>query len=439
LSRTLKNWSSRSTKVSIIRELAAAEQNEMQALRHLRNAGEEWLNVKAELGERGINIAEWCKKNMPISRQWLDRHAELYKHWRSFLDARRWATKVGFISSRQTGLEFALELIEAKNRSDSDPRESRLAANPVAEPSAASSEVSFLTGDALTVLRTLPSCSHSVCVTSPPYFGGVRDYGNSHQIGREGDPEGYIAKLTGVFDEVRRTLTDTGVLWLLVGDTTIRKNWLLIPARLALSLCKQGWILRAEVIWDKGAGRPESARDRPTRSHEIIYLFSKSRSYWYDGKAIKEPLVSPPHAPRNRPRDGAIRRETEADVLRTWGDADGRNARSVWRIPVSPYPGAHPATFPAELVRRCLEASCPPGGRVLDPFGGAGTSGLVAVELGLQATLIDINPAYTKEARTRIAAKVRKSAGSVSATGRRRRGVNAAASSHSPKARLSLR
>ncbi len=391
----------------------------MQMLRHLRNAGEEWLTVKVELGERGINIAQWCKKNMPISRQWLDRHAELYKNWRSFLDARRWATEVSYVSSRQSGLEYALELIEAKNRSEKDSRESRRAVGTVPELDSENSQVEFRTGDALTVLKTLPPCSHSVCVTSPPYFGGVRDYGTLDQIGRESDPEGYIEKLTEVFDEVRRTLTDTGVLWLLVGDTTIRKNWLLIPARLALSLCEQGWILRAEVIWDKGAGRPESARDRPTKSHETIFFFSKSRTYWYDGRAIKEPLVSPPHAPRNRPRDGAIRRETEADVLRVWGDADGRNARSVWRIPVSPYPGAHPATFSAELVRRCLEASCPPGGRVLDPFGGAGTSALVAVELGLQATLIDINPAYTKEARTRIATKPRKSTGHAATGGRR--------------------
>jgi DNA modification methylase len=213
------------------------------------------------------------------------------------------------------------------------------------------------------------------------------------------------SKLADVFAEVRRTLSDDGVLWLMVGDTTIRKNWLLMPARLAIALCKQGWILRAEVIWDKGAGRPESVQDRPTRSHEIVYLLSKSRSYRYNGHAIKEPLASPPHAPRNRPRDGAIRRETEADVLRVRGDADGRNARSVWRIPISPYPGALPATFPAELVRRCLKASCPPGGRVLDPFGGAGTTALVAIELGLQATSIDLNPAYTKEARARIAAR----------------------------------
>jgi DNA modification methylase len=379
----------------------------MQALRHVRNAGGEWLNVKAELSERGLNIADWCKANMPISRQWLDRHAELYKHWRSFLDARKWAAETGYLSSRQSGLEYALELIEARARSEPRPRASTHAAGPGSELIAEPSQTTFLTGDALTVLRTLPSASHNVCVTSPPYFGGVRDYGAGNQIGHESDPEKYIAKLTDVFAEVRRTLTEDGVLWLLVGDTTIRKNWLLMPARLALSLRENGWTIRSEVIWDKGTGRPESVLDRPTRSHEVIYLLSKSRSYFYNGHAIKEPLISRPHAPRNRPRHGAIRRETEADLLRVWGDFDGRNARSVWRTPMSPYPGDHPATFPRELVHRCLSASCPLGGRVLDPFAGAGTTALVAVELGLYATSIDINPAYTREARARVAAVAR--------------------------------
>ena len=94
----MRNWSLRSARALIIRELAAAQQSEMQALRHLRNAGEEWLHVKVELGERGLNIADWCKANMPISRQWLDRHAELYKHWRDFLDARKWAAETGYLS-----------------------------------------------------------------------------------------------------------------------------------------------------------------------------------------------------------------------------------------------------------------------------------------------------------------------------------------------------
>src|SRR6516164_1740054 len=109
----MENWSLRSAKALILRELAAAEQSEMQALRHLRNVGEEWINIKTELGERRINIAHWCKEHMPVTRQWLDRHAELYKNWRKFVAAKKWATDVRYTSHRQSGLEFALELIAA--------------------------------------------------------------------------------------------------------------------------------------------------------------------------------------------------------------------------------------------------------------------------------------------------------------------------------------
>ena len=123
----MQNWSLRSAKALVIRELAAAEQSEMQALRHLRDAGEEWLNIKAELGERGMNIADWCANNMPVTRQWLDRHAELYKNWRQFVAAKKWASEVGYTSHRQSGLEFGLELIAAKGRSDIISKESRLA------------------------------------------------------------------------------------------------------------------------------------------------------------------------------------------------------------------------------------------------------------------------------------------------------------------------
>jgi DNA modification methylase len=393
--RRMKNWSLRSAKALVIRELTAAEQSEMQALRHLRNAGEEWINIKNELGERGVNIAEWAKKNMPITRQWLDRHAELHRNWRKFVIAKKWADDVGYTSRRQSGLEFALELIAAKDRSTTITRASRLAAEAASgtetNPHADLTRINLQTGDALALLRKLSANTFNVCMTSPPYYGGVRDFGHERQIGHESDPDEYISRVARVFAEVWRTLTDDGVLWLVIGDTTFRKNWLLMPARVAMALQSQGWLLRSEVVWDKGYGRPESVKDRPTRSFETIFMFSKSPNYWYDADAIKEPIVSKPHAPRNRPRPGAIRRETEADVLRIWGNDSGRNARSVWHIPQAPYRGTHPATFPPELARRCLRASCPPGGHVLDPFAGAGTSGLAALELGHRATLIDIS------------------------------------------------
>ena len=119
----MQNWSLRSAKARVIRELSAAEQSEMQTFRHLRDAGEEWLNIKAELGERGMNIADWCATNMPVTRLWLDRHAELYKNWRAFVAAKKWAFEVGYTSHRQSGLEYALELIAAKGRSDWNSRD----------------------------------------------------------------------------------------------------------------------------------------------------------------------------------------------------------------------------------------------------------------------------------------------------------------------------
>ena len=162
----------------IVRELAAAEQSELQALRHLKNADEEWLAIKAELGERGANVERWCKKNMPITRQWLDRHAELHKNWRKFLAARKWATEVGYTSYRQSGLEFALELIAAKNRSDQLSNESRLAVEPTYATMLGDqpviSRVAFLTGDALTMLKQIPDGSIDCCVTSPPWYGSLR-------------------------------------------------------------------------------------------------------------------------------------------------------------------------------------------------------------------------------------------------------------------------
>ena len=151
----VENWTLRSAKALILRELAAAEQTEMQALRHLRNAGEEWINIKAALGEKGININDWCKKNMPVSRQWLDRHAELFKNWKKLLAAKEWAAEVDYTSRRQSGLEFALELIAAKDRSDSIAKASERAVDATSGVVASGrlDRVTFLTGDALAVLK----------------------------------------------------------------------------------------------------------------------------------------------------------------------------------------------------------------------------------------------------------------------------------------------
>jgi hypothetical protein len=131
----VKNWTLRAARSYVISELQAAEQSELQALRHLRNAGEEWIHIKEELGERGLNLSDWCKAHMPVSRQWLDRHAELAKGWRKFLSARKWADEAGYTSRRESGLEYALELMAAKDRSDTILSASRLAHDAVTERS----------------------------------------------------------------------------------------------------------------------------------------------------------------------------------------------------------------------------------------------------------------------------------------------------------------
>jgi DNA modification methylase len=436
----VQNWSLRSAKALVIRELAAAEQSEIQALRHLRDAGEEWLNIKAELGERGMNIADWCEKNMPITRQWLDRHAELYKNWRQFVAAKKWASEVGYTSHRQSGLEFALELIAAKERSDILSKESRLALENggiATDARADLARVTFLTGDALVMLRKIPDASVDCCVTSPPWYGSLRNYGDPRQVGHEPTIEAYIDKLVTVFREVRRVLSDRGSLWLDLGDTYAStgaswgiangihtrqgrnmmegkrkgvangykpKDLILLSARIALALQQDGWWLRNEIIWYKRGIRPENVHDRFTRTHEKIYFLTKNDRYWFAQDDMREPMVTKPHAAGNRPHEGVIRRDLRiGDAVRVWAaNALGRNPRDVWEFATSNYKGAHPATYPPELVRRCLKASCPPNGHVLDPFCGAGTTGLAALELGHRVTLIDLNPAYIAEARQRL-------------------------------------
>jgi hypothetical protein len=126
----MDNRALRAAKTYVINELRAAEQSELQSLRHLRNAGQEWIKIKEELGGRGLNISDWCKTHMPVSRQWLDRHAELAKGWREFLSARKWAGDVGYMSRRESGLDFALELMAAKHRSDIISSASMLAPDP---------------------------------------------------------------------------------------------------------------------------------------------------------------------------------------------------------------------------------------------------------------------------------------------------------------------
>jgi len=288
-------------------------------------------------------------------------------------------------------------------------------------------------GDCRNVLATLPAQSVHCCVTSPPYFG-LRDYGVAGQIGLEATPDAYVAELVAVFAEVRRVLRDDGALWLNLGDSYAsawacnrrseigngsmlngkrkdrpnrltgglkEKDLIGIPWRVAFALQADGWYLRQDIIWSKPNPMPESVTDRCTKAHEYIFLMSKQARYFYDADAIREPQQS--LGERHEGKSGY-----REDYPIKYGFSErslhplGRNRRSVWEVASQPFAGAHFATFPPDLIEPCIKAGCPKGGTVLDPFGGAGTTGLVADRLGRNAILIELNPEYLAMTERRI-------------------------------------
>ena len=277
-------------------------------------------------------------------------------------------------------------------------------------------EIKFLQGDCREVLKTLPDGSIHCCVTSPPYFG-LRDYGVSGQIGLEQTPDEYVAQLVAVFREVRRVLRGDGTLWLNLGDSysgggrkprtddpklparemTTRpsamkpKDIIGIPWRVAFALQADGWYLRQDIIWHKPNPMPESVTDRCTKAHEYVFLLTKSAKYYYDAEAINEAAES---GPRQRTRKIGEGQNTEVGTKGCAGGTDTRNKRSVWTVATHPYSEAHFATFPPALIRPMILAGCPKGGTVLDPFGGAGTTGKVSQELGRNSIMIELNPRY---------------------------------------------
>lgn len=263
-------------------------------------------------------------------------------------------------------------------------------------------------GDCVESMRKLPDQSVNCCVTSPPYFG-LRDYGVDGQIGLEATPDEFVAALVAVFREVRRVLRDDGTLWLNMGDSYGKgKQLLLIPARVALALQADGWVLRQDIIWQKPNCMPSSVNDRCTSSHEHVFLLAKSTRYYFDHKAIQEDAVSDhqsgngfkrPERLSYRNPDGSARGNDNH-----WTGVGGkRNRRDVWSIPVRPFKGAHFATFPPDLIEPCILAGCPVGGTVLDPFGGSGTTAGVALAHGRNAVLCELNPEYADLMPERIA------------------------------------
>ena len=336
--------------------------------------------------------------------------------------------------------------------------------------------LSLYHGNNIDVLKQMESESVDCVVTSPPYWG-LRDYGTSEQLGLEPTPEEYVANMVKVFQEIHRVLKPSGTVWLNLGDSyagsnsdkysapnkntlsakmgqtyggiekSIKakvtglkpKDLIGIPWRVAFALQADGWYLRSDIIWQKPNPMPESVKDRPTKSHEYIFLLTKSRKYYYDADAIKEPTVSqdkykrdrdnPNHKFNNTPgrtkmsglkdnkythknkrdvwnikeknitgnmSDRGVTRTTEGLNMKSNAEKTGeyKNKRDVWSISTKPYKEAHFAVFPEEIPMNCIKAGSPKDGVVLDPFAGSGTTLKVALGLGRKAIGIDINTEY---------------------------------------------
>lgn len=289
----------------------------------------------------------------------------------------------------------------------------------------------IIVGDALDKLSRLESESIQCCVTSPPYYG-LRDYGHPGQIGAEESPEEYIEKIVELGRQIRRVLKKDGTFWLNLGDSYYNyrpgagqrlgkqsisrtcqdlpgdlchrrgkrqlgfkeKDRMMIPARVAIALHVDGWYLRDEIVWAKPNPMVESVADRTTKAHEMIYLLTKNQDYYYDSDAIKEKGVIPAgtlaaKGSAERQGNGVNARPPE------YKEYDGmRNKRSVWTVNCQPYPEAHFAAYPADLIKPCIMAGSRVGDTILDPCAGRGTTGVVALELGRNAVLIEINPTY---------------------------------------------
>ncbi|PTX49122.1 DNA methylase [Gemmobacter caeni] len=370
----------------------------------------------------------------------------------------------------------------------------------------------LLAGDCIAGMKTLPDgCVHT-CITSPPYFG-LRDYGHEDQIGLEETPEQFVSRLVEVFREVRRVLRDDGTLWLNLGDSYSgaaagkrtggnlaewknggrrnpdvgetghkkpgqSKQLLGIPWRVAFALQADGWYLRQDIIWSKPNPMPESVKDRCTKAHEYIFLFSKSPRYFFDHEAIKEDAVGQASgnlARKSRPSQSSLGRGDQKGSV-PWEGGSLRSRRSVWTVTTKPFKGAHFATFPPDLIEPCVmagaperccsacgapqervvekttsfwggsgragrtaedvnasgkwagqqygknlklgplvtsetvgwrptcvcDAGAPVGGTVLDPFFGAGTTGLVAQMNNRSWIGCELNPKYVEMARGRL-------------------------------------
>ena len=299
-------------------------------------------------------------------------------------------------------------------------------------------KATILVGDVFQRLSEVSDNSVRTAITSPPYWG-LRDYGVDGQLGSEPTPQEYIDNLVSVMREVRRTLTDDGTLWLNLGDSyfnaqnsnrngssgslggVIRgggeyktqkrsagdlpikhKDLVGIPWRVAFALQADGWYLRQDIIWAKPNPMPESATDRCTKSHEYIFLFSKTPKYHFNHEAIREEATTKKRNPR---QFGATKQEgtLRNDEGRIFVDTGLRNKRDVWFVPTRAYKGAHFAVFPEALIEPCVLATSEQDDLVLDPFTGSGTTAVVALRHGRRFIGTELNSGYADIAYNRIA------------------------------------
>ena len=312
--------------------------------------------------------------------------------------------------------------------------------------------IKIINGNANDVLKTLADNCFDCIVTSPPYWG-LRDYGVEGQIGLEPTMQGYLDTMVGLCRELRRVLKPEGTFWLNIGDSYANtggksqphrnnsggfggsdgcrtqgyamaggnfvrpnttngnikpKDLCMVPNRLAILLQEDGWYVRSEIIWHKPNPMPESVRDRPTSAHEKVWFLTKSPKYYYDAEAIAEDVAAATLSRLNQDVEnqiGSTRGNGGAKPngnMKAVGGTEKRNSRNVWSITTKPFKGAHFATMPPDLAERCIKAGCPEGGHVLDPFGGSGTTGMVAQQLQRNATLIELNENYIDIINDRI-------------------------------------
>ena len=279
-------------------------------------------------------------------------------------------------------------------------------------------EAQIIVGDAAKSLAKLEAGSVRTCVTSPPYWG-LRDYGNDGQLGLEGTLQEFVENLCLVFDEVWRVLADDGTVWVNLGDTYAKKSLAGIPWRFAFTMQDRGWYLRQDIIWSKPNPMPESVKDRCTKSHEYIFLFSKQAKYFFDNQAIKEDISEANKAHYQKYSSLPSKSESKTNQVRDDGGFDAthcgfstpgiekRNKRSVWAVSTQPYSGAHFAVYPPKLILPCVLAGSAPGDTVLDPFSGSGTTGLVALQNQRNYVGCELNPDYAALSEKRISDAIR--------------------------------